>query len=63
MLAAATPGVLITLVVGGFIWLLAPVTIGVAFVLSGRMQYGRKVTRTAFAAVPRPSSGSSGCCR
>ncbi|HYI52434.1 MAG TPA: hypothetical protein VEX57_00600 [Microlunatus sp.] len=49
--AAATPGLLLTLVVGGFVWLLAPVTITVAFVLSGRMLYGRKVTRTAFAAV------------
>ena len=45
------PGLLLTLVVGGFIWMLAPVTIVVAFVLSGRMLYGRKVTRTAFAAV------------
>jgi hypothetical protein len=51
VLAAATPGVLLTLVVGGFVWVLAPVTIVVAFVLSGRMLYGRKVTRTAFAAV------------
>ena len=51
MLAAVTPGVLLTLVVGGFIWVLAPVTMVVAFVLSGRMLYGRKVTRTAFAAV------------
>ena len=51
VLAAATPGVLITLVIGGFIWVLAPVTVIVAFVLSGRITYGRKVTRTAFAAV------------
>ncbi len=51
VLAAVTPGVLLTLVVGGFIWVLAPVTMVVAFVLSGRMRYGRKVTRTAFAAV------------
>ena len=51
VLAAVTPGVLLTLVVGGFIWVLAPVTMVVAFVLSGRMLYGRKVTRTAFAAV------------
>jgi hypothetical protein len=51
VLAAATPGVLLTLVIGGFVWVLAPVTIIVAFVLSGRIRYGRKVTRTAFAAV------------
>ncbi|HVK36095.1 MAG TPA: hypothetical protein VM428_10590, partial [Microlunatus sp.] len=51
VIAAATPGVLLTLVVGGFVWVLAPVTIIVAFVLAGRMFYGRKVTRTAFAAV------------
>lgn len=51
VLAAATPGVLICLVIGGFIWVLAPITLLLAFVLSGRMTYGRTVTRTAFAAV------------
>jgi hypothetical protein len=51
VLAAATPGVLVTLVVGGFIWVLAPVTVVIAFLLSTRITYGRKVTRTAFAAV------------
>ena len=51
MLAAATPGVLVTLVVGGFVWVLAPVTVIIAFVLSGRIMYGRKVIRTTFAAV------------
>lgn len=51
VLAAATPGVLVTLVVGGFIAVLSPVTIVVAFLLSSRMTYGRKATRTAFAAV------------
>ncbi|HEY5980803.1 MAG TPA: hypothetical protein VIT41_14350 [Microlunatus sp.] len=51
VLAAVTPGVLLTLVVGGFVWVLAPVTILLAFVLSGRIQYGRKVTRTVFGAV------------
>ncbi|HEY5784754.1 MAG TPA: hypothetical protein VIT65_08250 [Microlunatus sp.] len=51
VLAAATPGVLLTLMVGGFVWIIAPVTIVVAFVLSGRIGYGRKATRTAFAAV------------
>ena len=51
VLAAVTPGVLLTLVIGGFIAVLAPVTIVVAFLLSSRMTYGRKVTRTAFAAV------------
>ena len=51
VLAAATPGVLVTLVVGGFIWVLAPVTVVIAFLLSSRITYGRKTTRTAFAAV------------
>lgn len=51
VLAAATPGVLVTLVVGGFIWVLAPVTVVIAFLLSSRITYGRKATRTAFAAV------------
>jgi hypothetical protein len=51
VIAAATPGVLVTLVVGGFIWVLAPVTIIVAFLLTTRTTYGRRPTRTAFAAV------------
>ena len=51
VLAAATPGVLLTLVVGGFVWVLAPITLVVAFLLSSRVLYGRKATRTAFAAV------------
>jgi hypothetical protein len=51
VLAAATPGVLVTLAVGGLIWVLAPVTLIVAFLLSSRMTHGRKVVRTAFAAV------------
>lgn len=51
VVAALTPGVLITLVLGGFIWILAPVTLIVAFLLSSRMTYGRKPTRTVFAAV------------
>lgn len=51
VLAAATHGVLITLALGGFIWVLAPVTVVVAFVLTGRISYGRKIVRTAFAAV------------
>jgi hypothetical protein len=51
VLAAATPGVLVTLAVGGLIWVLAPVTLIVAFLLASRMAYGRKITRTAFAAV------------
>lgn len=51
VLAAATPGVLVTLVIGAFIWVLAPVTVIIAFLLTGRMTYGRKPTRTTFAAV------------
>ena len=51
VLAAATPGMLVTLVVGGFIWVLAPVTLVVAFLLSARMSYGRKATRAAYAIV------------
>ncbi|MDN5760895.1 MAG: hypothetical protein L0H41_01070 [Microlunatus sp.] len=51
VLAAATPGLLVTLAVGGFIWVLAPITLVLAFLLSGRMTYGRKATRAAFAGV------------
>lgn len=51
VLTAVTPGVGIGLVIGGFIATLAPVTLVVAFLLSSRMTYGRKATRTAFAAV------------
>ena len=51
VLAAATPGVLVTLVIGAFIWVLAPITMVVAFLLTRRMTYGVKPTRTAFAAV------------
>jgi len=50
VLAAVTPGVLLTLVVGGFIWVLAPITLILAFALSRRMTYARKATQTAFAA-------------
>ncbi|HEU5484076.1 MAG TPA: hypothetical protein VFU98_04145 [Microlunatus sp.] len=51
VLAAATPGVLVTLAVGALIWVLAPVTVIVGFLLTSRMTHGRKPTRTAFAAV------------
>lgn len=51
VLTAATPGMLVTLAVGAFLWVLAPVTLVLAFVLSSRMTYGRKPTRTAYAAV------------
>lgn len=50
VLTAATPGVLIALVVGGFIWVLAPITLVIAFVLTRRMTYARKAAHTAFAA-------------
>ena len=48
VLAAATPGVLITLVVGGLIWILAPITVVLALLLTGRMTYGRRQARLAF---------------
>ncbi|MFT4166787.1 MAG: hypothetical protein QM650_16240 [Microlunatus sp.] len=51
VLAAATPGVLITLAIGGLIWILAPVTVVVAYLLAGRMTYGRTPTRATFGAV------------
>lgn len=51
VLAAVTPGVLITLVIGGLIWTLAPVTVVVAYLLTGRMTYGRTPTRATFGAV------------
>ena len=51
VLAAVTPGVLITLALGGLIWLLAPVTVVLAYLLTGRMTYGRTPTRATFGVV------------
>lgn len=51
VLAAVTPGVLISLAIGGLIWMLAPVTVVLAYLLTGRMTYGRTPTRTAFGIV------------
>ncbi|HET8971230.1 MAG TPA: hypothetical protein VFN19_09240 [Candidatus Nanopelagicales bacterium] len=51
VLAAATPGVLLTLAVGAIISVLAPVMVVVAFLLTTRMTYGRKATQIAFVAV------------
>lgn len=51
VLAAVTPGVLITLAIGGLIWTLAPVTVVLAYLLTGRMTYGRRPTRATFGVV------------
>ena len=48
VLAAATPGVVICLAIGGLIWVLAPVTVVLAFFLTGRIRYGRTPSRAAF---------------
>ena len=51
VLAAVTPGVLITLALGGLIWVLAPVTVVLAYLLTGRMTHGRTPTRATFGVV------------
>lgn len=51
VLAAATPGLVVTLVVGGLVWVLAPVTVVLAALLARRMTHGRRASRIAFGAV------------
>lgn len=51
VLAAVTPGVLISLAIGGLIWTLAPVTVVLAYLLTGRMTHGRTPTRATFGVV------------
>jgi hypothetical protein len=48
VLDAITPGVYISLAIGGFVYLLSPVMLGVAFALSTRMAVGRDHGRRAF---------------
>jgi len=48
VLNAITPGVYISLAIGGFVYLLSPVMLGVAFALSTRMAVGRDHGRPAF---------------
>ena len=45
---AATPGLCVTLAIGGLISLLAPVTLAVAFVLAGRVSVARDKVRHTF---------------
>jgi hypothetical protein len=45
--AAATPGVLICLLVGGFFYLISPIMLGVAFALSGRVKAATTTVRRA----------------
>jgi hypothetical protein len=47
LFAAATPGVCICLAVGGFVYLLAPIMLGVAFALSGRVKVATATVRRA----------------
>jgi hypothetical protein len=49
VLEAITPGVYISLAIGGFVYLLAPIMLGVAFALSSRMAVGGEQGRRAFA--------------
>lgn len=51
VLAAVTPGVAISLLIGGVLWTLAPVTVVLAYLLAGRMTHGRTPTRTVFGIV------------
>lgn len=48
VLRAATPGVLITLAIGGFIYLVSPLTLGVAFALSNRITVAKEAVRRVF---------------
>jgi hypothetical protein len=45
---ALTPGVLISLAIGGIVWPLAPISFGIAFALTTRMSAGRSLTRALF---------------
>ena len=47
VLSAATPGVLICLLVGGFLYLVSPIMLGVAFALSGRVKAAAVTVRRA----------------
>jgi len=48
VLDAATPGLVICLAVGGFIYVLAPIMLGVAFVLSRRVKVASDVIEWLF---------------
>ncbi len=48
MLEAATPGLVICLAVGGLIYVLAPIMLGVAFVLSKRVKVASDVVEWLF---------------
>jgi hypothetical protein len=48
VLDAITPGVYISLAIGGFVYLLSPIMLGVAFALSSRMAVGKDNGRRAF---------------
>jgi hypothetical protein len=48
VLDAITPGVYISLAIGGFVYLLSPIMLGVAFALASRMPVGREPGRRAF---------------
>ena len=48
VLDAITPGVCISLAIGGFVYLLSPIMLGVAFALASRMPVGREPGRRAF---------------
>jgi hypothetical protein len=48
VLDGITPGVYISLAIGGFVYLLSPIMLGVAFALSSRMAVGKDHGRRAF---------------
>jgi membrane protein insertase Oxa1/YidC/SpoIIIJ len=48
VLSAVTPGVYISLAIGGLIYLVSPIMLGVAFALSSRMEVAAPQARRAF---------------
>lgn len=48
VLDATTPGLVICLAIGGFIYLFAPITLGVAFALSSRVKVAQQQVRRVF---------------
>jgi hypothetical protein len=50
VVTAATPGLVIVLAIGGFVYPLAPIMLGVAFFLSSRVQVAQRQVRAAFVA-------------
>ena len=50
VVTAATPGLVIVLAIGGFVYVLAPIMLGVAFFLSSRVRVAQRQVRAVFVA-------------